>query len=108
MKDGKQGSSKEFAEMAAKQAKLRKMLQDLEEEKKESGNGTKQAQEILDEMNNQEKQLVNKQLTNEMLKRQQEITTRLLDAEKADRERDWDENENHKLVRILCVNYRLA
>ncbi|MBK8448929.1 MAG: hypothetical protein IPL42_02415 [Saprospiraceae bacterium] len=91
MKDGKQGSSKEFAEMAAKQAKLRKMLQDLEEEKKESGNGTKQAQEILDEMNNQEKQLVNKQLTNEMLKRQQEITTRLLDAEKADRERDWDE-----------------
>ena len=91
MRNGKQGSSQEFAEMAAKQAKLRKMLQDLEDEKKENGGGTKQAQEILDEMNKQEKQLVNKQLNNEMLKRQQEITTRLLDAEKAQRERDLDE-----------------
>jgi hypothetical protein len=91
MRNGKQGSSQEFAEMAAKQAKLRKMLQDLEDEKKQGGGGTKQAQEILDEMNNQEKQLVNKQLSNDMLKRQQEITTRLLEADKAQRERDLDE-----------------
>ncbi len=91
MRNGQQGTSKEFAEMAAKQAKLRKMLQDLEDEKKESGGGTKQAQEILDEMNKQEKQLVNKQLNNDMLRRQQEITTRLLEADKAQRERDLDE-----------------
>lgn len=91
MRKGQQGTSQDFAEMAAKQAKLRKMLQDLEEEKKQNGGGTKQAQEIIDEMNNQEKQLVNKQLNNDMLKRQQEITTRLLEAEKAQRERDWDE-----------------
>lgn len=38
-----------------------------------------------------------------MLRRQQEITTRLLEADRAERERDWDENENQKLVRILCV-----
>ncbi len=91
MRNGQQGSSKEFAEMAAKQAKLRKMLQDLENEKKETGGGSKQAQELIEEMNQMEKQLVNKKLTNEMLKRQQEITTRLLEAEKSDRERDLDE-----------------
>lgn len=42
-------------------------------------------------MNKQEKQLVNKQLNNDMLRRQQEITTRLLEADKAQRERDLDE-----------------
>lgn len=79
------------------------MLQDQEDEKKQSGGGTKQAQEILDEMEKMEKQLVNKQLNNDMLRRQQEITTRLLEAERAERERDWDEKRNQKLVRILCV-----
>jgi hypothetical protein len=91
MRNGGQGSSQEFAEMAAKQAKLRKMLQDLENEKKETGGGSKQTQELIEEMNNMEKQLVNKKLTNEMLKRQQEITTRLLEADRSDRERDQDE-----------------
>ncbi|HEX5626281.1 MAG TPA: DUF4175 domain-containing protein, partial [Saprospiraceae bacterium] len=91
MRNGQQGTAKDFAEMAAKQAKLKKMLQDLEEEKKQSGNGTKEAQDVMDELDRLEKQLVNKQLNNEMLKRQQNITTRLLEAEKAERERDWDE-----------------
>lgn len=91
MRSGKQGSSKEFAEMAAKQAKLRKMLQDLEQERKESGNGSKEAQEAIDEMNKLEKQLVNKQMNGEMLKRAQEITSRLLESERAEREREWDE-----------------
>jgi hypothetical protein len=91
MRSGKQGSSKEFAEMAAKQAKLRKMLQDLEQERKEGGNGSKEAQEAIDEMNKLEKQLVNKQMNGEMLKRAQDITSRLLESERAEREREWDE-----------------
>jgi hypothetical protein len=37
-----------------------------------------------------ETELVNKQLTNAMLKRQEEILTRLLEAEKAEREREMD------------------
>lgn len=91
MRKGQQGNAQEFAELAAKQAKLRKMLQDLEEENKQNGGGNRHAQEILDEMNKLEKQLVNKQMTNDMLRRQQEITTRLLESEKAQRERDEDE-----------------
>ncbi|MBK9109885.1 MAG: DUF4175 domain-containing protein [Saprospiraceae bacterium] len=91
MKEGKQGTSQEFAEMAAQQAKLRKMLQDLDKENSERGNGSKEAREAIEEMNKLEKQLVNKQLTNEMLKRQEEITTRLLESDRAEREREWDE-----------------
>ena len=41
-------------------------------------------------MDRVETDLVNKQLTNEMIKRQQDILTRLLEAEKAEREREYD------------------
>ncbi|MCC6754389.1 MAG: DUF4175 domain-containing protein [Saprospiraceae bacterium] len=91
MRSGHQGTAKEFAELAAKQAKLRKMLQELEKENSESGHGSSEARQAMEEMNRIEKQLVNKQLTNEMLKRTQEITTRLLEADRSEREREWDE-----------------
>jgi uncharacterized phage infection (PIP) family protein YhgE len=83
--------SKEFGETAAKQAQLRKMLQDIENGNKEIGQGSKDLQEIIEDMNKIEKDLVNKKLTNETLKRQQEITTRLLEAERSEREREWDD-----------------
>ena len=91
MKEGQQGSSKEFAEMAAKQAQLRKMLQDLEQEKREQGQGSQEMRDIINELNKTEKELVNKQISNEALKRQAEITTKLLDAERAEREREYKE-----------------
>ncbi|MBK9379142.1 MAG: DUF4175 family protein [Saprospiraceae bacterium] len=91
MQNGEGKLSKEFAELAAKQAQLRKMLQELEQEKKERGEGGGQLKDIQNEMNKTEKELVNKQLTNETLKRQQETTTRLLEAERAEREREYKE-----------------
>lgn len=87
---GKGGSSKEFAQMAAKQAALRKALRGLQQEKQQRGQGTKEMQDILDQMNKVETDLVNKRLSNETLKRQQDILTRLLEAEKAEREREYD------------------
>ena len=51
----------------------------------------KKLQDIIDAMNKVETDLVNKQLTNELLKRQEEIKTRLLEAEKAERQREFDE-----------------
>ncbi len=85
------GTSKEFAEMAAKQAQLRKMLEDLQKEKKEQGNGSQDLQKAIEEMNKSEKDLVNKKLDNETLMRQQEIATRLLESERAEREREYKE-----------------
>ncbi len=105
-KAGQNGSmSKEFAEMAAKQAALRKALRDLQRGKQKSGDDVKELQEILDQMDRNEIDLVNKRLTNEMMKRQQDIMSRLLEAEKAEREREFDnkrksetgENKDRKL-----------
>lgn len=94
MQKGGQGqgaSSKEFAQMAAKQAALRRALQEIQKEKKQQGKGDKELQEILDQMDKTETELVNKRLSNDMMKRQQDILTKLLEAEKAERERGEDE-----------------
>jgi hypothetical protein len=90
LKKGQGGTSKEFAQMAAKQAALRKALRELAKEKQQQGQGVKELQDILDQMNKVEIDLVNKKLSNETLKRQKEILTRLLEAEKAEREREYD------------------
>ena len=84
-------SSKEFAEMAARQAALRKALKDKQQEKQQQGQGQKELQDIIDGMDKIEEDLVNKRLSNEMLLRQQDILTRLLEHEKAERQREYDQ-----------------
>jgi TRAP-type uncharacterized transport system fused permease subunit len=54
---------------------------------------------IMEDMDKVETQLVNKQLSNEMLKRQQEILTRLLEAERAEREREMDNERRAEMAR---------
>ena len=89
-KSGGKNSAKDFAEAAAKQAAMRKALQDMKKDAQEQGQGTNELDEIIDMMNKIETDLVNKKLDGEMLKRQQDITTRLLEAEKAARQREYD------------------
>jgi hypothetical protein len=50
-------------------------------------------------MNKTETELVNKQLTNDMLKRQKEIQTRLLEAETAMRERETDKERKSETAK---------
>ncbi len=87
---GDSPSSKEFAQMAARQAALRKALQEKQKELQSKGQGSKELQEIMDQMNKIETELVNKRLNNSMIKRQQDILTRLLEHEKAERQREFD------------------
>lgn len=94
-KDGKGGeggktSSKEFAKAAAQQAALRKALEEIRQQKQEQGEGGQELQEIIDQMNKNEIDLVNKRLNSQLLSRQENILTKLLEAEKADRTRDKD------------------
>ncbi len=104
-KAGKQGSggtsSKEFAEMAQKQAELRKQLRDKQRKLQEQGKGSQELQGIIDEMNKVEEDLVNKRLTNQMLERQQDILTRLLEAEKAERQQDEDEKRKSETAQQI-------
>ncbi len=102
LKQGKQGKggqggqpggpgSKEFAQMAAQQAALREALKKKQKELEERGKGDKGLQDIINGMEQTESELVNKQLNQGTIKRQDEILTRLLESEKAERERKEDD-----------------
>ncbi|MBR9922948.1 MAG: DUF4175 domain-containing protein [Bacteroidetes bacterium] len=98
--NGMKPGSKEFAQMAARQAALRKALEGKQRELQQQGKGaSKELQEMIDQMNKIETDLVNKRLTNEMLKRQEEILTRLLKHEKAEREREYDNKRKSETAR---------
>ena len=80
------GMSKELAQMAAQQAALRKMAQDKAKQLNEDGSGKgNQMSEIAKEMEELERDLVNRQIDQATLQRQQDLITRLLEAENAER-----------------------
>ncbi|MEY4875805.1 MAG: hypothetical protein RL708_954, partial [Bacteroidota bacterium] len=90
-------SSKEFAEMAAKQAAIRKALQQFDKENNKDGKSKYgNLQQLAKDMERNETDLVNKRLTAEMLRRQQDIVTRLLEAEEAERKQDQDNKRESK------------
>lgn len=87
--------SKELAQMAAKQGAIREAVQRLQEQIDQEGKngkgGAKSLKELQRLMEQTETDLVNKQITNETILRQNEILSRLLESEKAEREREKDE-----------------
>lgn len=92
MEKGEGGTSKEFAEMAARQAAIRKALQDKQNGNQRGGKGIDpELQELIDQMDAAEEELVNKRLTNEMINRQQDILNKMLEHEKSEREQKMDE-----------------
>lgn len=82
--------SEELAEMAAEQERIRRSLQEMQNKMKESG-GKTPGNDLPGKMEETEMDLVNKKLTDQLIKRQQDILTRLLESEKAAREQDMDE-----------------
>lgn len=93
---GERGTAKEFAQMAARQAAMRKALEEKQKELREQGQGSQELQELIDKMDQAEEDLVNKRLQNETLERQEDILTRLLEHEKAERERKMKEERESK------------
>lgn len=81
--------SEELAEMAAEQERIRRAMQELQERMKQDGQVP--GGDLPAKMEQTEMDLVNKQLTDQLIKRQQEILTRLLEAEKSLREQDLDD-----------------
>ncbi|MCH2223180.1 MAG: hypothetical protein MK066_00325 [Crocinitomicaceae bacterium] len=89
--------NKQIAKMAAEQSAIRKRLEQLKNELNKSGKGEgNRLNPLIDELEKQEKDLVNKRLNNNLIKRQQEILTRLLESEKAIMERGYDEKRESK------------
>ncbi len=88
---GKSGRqlSEELAEMAAEQERIRRALQEMQEKMKDQGQTP--GGNLPSQMEQTEMDLVNKQLTDQLIQRQRQILTRLLDAEKSMREQDMDD-----------------
>ncbi|MCS7017948.1 MAG: DUF4175 family protein [Cytophagales bacterium] len=102
MKSGKQGKeiSEQLAKLAAQQEMIRRALRKATEGKMFDKNGQQKngkdgsggdIAKLLEEMEKTEEDLVNRRLTQDLIKRQKEIVTRLLESEKALREREQDE-----------------
>lgn len=88
---GMPGMSQQLAQMAAQQAAIRKEMQRIAQELNKDGSGAgNELNKLAEEMEKQEKDIVNKNLTPETMRRQQDIMTRLLEHEKAEREREQD------------------
>lgn len=106
-KEGQGNSSEQLARMAAQQAMIRKMVQALKDQQKgtEAGKalGT-ELQDIIEKMDETETDLVNKRVTPELMKRNKEITTRLLESEKAMKEQDEDEQRKAQTAKQLPRN----
>ncbi|MDD5569631.1 MAG: hypothetical protein PHD97_00570, partial [Bacteroidales bacterium] len=93
----KSGISEKISKLAAEQEALRNELQKLSQGLKDDPKGNSgELERIAKQMEETETDLVNKILSNETLKRQQEILTRLLDAEKAERERGEEEKRESR------------
>jgi hypothetical protein len=87
-KTGKQ-LSQDLARLAAEQERIRKALQEMQEKMKKEG-GKMPGGDLPSKMEQTEMDLVNKQITEQTIRRQKEILTRLLETEKSMREQNLD------------------
>ncbi|GAC1303419.1 MAG: ATPase [Mucilaginibacter sp.] len=91
------GMSEQMARLARQQAMIRQALEQInKEDNKDGRGGLGNLDKISKEMEQTEHDLVNKRITEGALKRQEQIQTRLLEAEKAEQEREKDQQrESH-------------
>ncbi len=89
--------NKQVAKMAAEQSAIRKRLEQMRKELNKDGKGRgNELNPLIEELEEQERELVNKRLNDNLIKRQKEILTRLLESEKAIMERGYDEKRESK------------
>jgi hypothetical protein len=95
MQNGKkQGKeiSEALAKMAAQQEAIRRAMQQMKEQMSKEGNlkNASFVQQMIEDMEKTEKDLYNKNLTYETIKRQKQIEIRMLEAEKAEQQQETD------------------
>ena len=101
---GRKSMSEELARMAAEQAAIREMVRKMLEGQKGSEFDKKYGEELremMDQMEKSETEIVNKRISRELIERNEEMLTRLLESEKALREQDEDEERKGEAARQL-------
>jgi hypothetical protein len=102
-KQGKQGQSmsEQLARMAAEQSAIRRKMEQFREQLKEEGRlSDGNVSKMIDDMEKTEKDIVNNKITQETMKRQQEILTRLLKSEKAEQQREEEQRRESQEAKI--------
>lgn len=101
-----QSMSEQFARMARQQQQIRQGLEKYAREATKDGKtGMGNLDKIAKQMEQTENDIVNRRITEESLKRQQQIQTRLLEAEKAEQEREQDKQRLSQAGKQLPPGY---
>lgn len=86
-----QSMSEQLARMARQQQQIRQGIEQFNRDQLKNGkSGSGNLDKIAKQMEQTENDIVNRRITEETLKRQQQIQTRLLEAEKAEQEQEQD------------------
>jgi hypothetical protein len=86
------GMSEKLARAAAQQSAIRRQMQKLAEEMMEqNGQVSGNMRQMINEMEQNETDIVNKRITQATINRQKDIVTRLLQSERAEQQREKDE-----------------
>lgn len=89
--------NKEMAKMAAEQTAIRQRLEQMRNEMNKDGRGLgNQLNPLIKELEEQEKSIINRNINKDLINRQKEILTRLLESEKAMMERGYEEKRESK------------
>jgi hypothetical protein len=84
--------NKQISKMAAEQSAIRQRLEQLRDELNKEGKGQGNGlNPLINELDKQERDLLNKNFSSQLITRQKEILTRLLESEKALMERGFEE-----------------
>ena len=100
------GMSEQLAKMARQQEIIRQALQEInKEENKDGTGGLGNLDKISKEMEQTENDIVNRRITDEVLKRQQQIQIRMLEAEKAQQQREQDQQRESNAGKDMPPGY---
>ncbi len=103
-----QGMSEQLARMAREQQMIRQAMQEINRmENKDGKGGLGNLDQLMKEMEQTETDLVNKRIQQETLNRQQEILGKLLEADKAEREREQDDKRESKEGITPAPDYKI-
>lgn len=98
--------SEQFAKMARQQQIIREMLQQIDRDNNKDGrNALGNLDKISQQMEQNERDLVNKRITEEALKRQQQIQSRLLEAQNAEQQQDNDQQRDSRAGKDMPPGY---
>lgn len=99
---GMPGMSQQLAQLAAQQAAIRKEMQRLAQELNKDGSGAGNGiNELTKELEEVEKDIVNRKIDQETIRRQQNILIRMLEHERAEKEREMDNKRQSNEARDL-------